>query len=448
MTEHRFPSPARAWFAVTVFLIATALSFVDRSILSLLVTPIKAELQISDTEMSFLIGGGFAIFYMLAGLPIGHMADRMNRKHLLIIGMILWSVSAALGGLASSYAILFLTRIGLGIGEATVNPCTYSMIADSFPREKLSRAMSVALIGGPIGAGLALVGGSAWIELVDGIAFTLPGFPVIAGWRLVLVSLLVPSAFVVLLMFTVREPARQRVVREAGSRAGYGELFRFLAKSPGLVSLAIGMAMFFIATQSWFPWLPSLFERRFGIPAQEIGYSLGLINALIGPIGLLAGGFTADWMFRRGRADAHSLLALAACIVSVPVLLSTPFAPNATVALLGLCLQFFLSYFPLVLTSAALQMATPADLRGKMASVNMAVQGLCALFFGPSLVAIANDALFGGGAGLNLALALVGGTFAPLGALIVLFGLPAYRRQLAALVSEGGPAGGKAAYAT
>ena len=123
-------SMAYPWFVVGVLMVAYVFSFVDRQILNLLVAPIRRDLGISDTQMSLLMGFSFAIFYTILGIPLGRLADRWNRRGLIAAGVVVWSLMTALCGLAQTYLQLFLYRIGVGVGEATLSPAAYSMIAD------------------------------------------------------------------------------------------------------------------------------------------------------------------------------------------------------------------------------------------------------------------------------------------------------------------------------
>ena len=124
-----FPRPAYAWYTVAVLLLAYTLSFIDRMILTLLVAPIRAALDISDTQVSLLIGLAFALFYTLLGLPIAWIADRWNRRNLILIGVALWSAMTAGCGFAGSYATLFLARMGVGVGEAALSPAASAWLA-------------------------------------------------------------------------------------------------------------------------------------------------------------------------------------------------------------------------------------------------------------------------------------------------------------------------------
>ena len=138
-------------------------SFIDRQIIALLVDPIKRDMNVTDTQIGLLQGISFALFYCFLGVPIGMLADRSNRKKIIAVGVVVWSVMASLCGLAKNFTQLFMARIGVGVGEAALSPAAYSMITDSFPKEKLGRAFSVYNLGIAIGSGIALLVG-LWLR--------------------------------------------------------------------------------------------------------------------------------------------------------------------------------------------------------------------------------------------------------------------------------------------
>lgn len=162
----------RAWAFVVLLLVACAVSLIDRQVLSLLVQPIKTSLRISDTQISLLHGLAFAIFYTLFGILIGRAVDRYNRRNIIVAGMTLWCLATVACGLASSFAGLFIARMFVGVGEATLSPAAYSMIADYFPPERRGRAMSVFSTGVFVGSGLALILGGAAVEATGQYAGT------------------------------------------------------------------------------------------------------------------------------------------------------------------------------------------------------------------------------------------------------------------------------------
>ena len=163
----RYPSRRVAWYTVFVLMICYTLSYCDRQILAFLVGPMKQELHISDTEVGLLQGIAFVLVYTLGGLPMGALADRVSRRNLVALGVVVWSMMTSLSSVARSFVSLAIARMGVGIGEATLSPCAFSMITDSFPKERLSSAMSVYTMGIQLGSGLALVIGGLVAQAVS-----------------------------------------------------------------------------------------------------------------------------------------------------------------------------------------------------------------------------------------------------------------------------------------
>ena len=136
-TDDEYPDEKYAWYVMVVLVIAYAFSYIDRTILTLLVEPIRASLDISDTEISLLHGFAFALFYTILGMPIGWLADRGNRIKIISVAVYMWSFATAACGLANSFLQMFLARVSVGIGEAALSPSAYSLVTDYFPPEKL-----------------------------------------------------------------------------------------------------------------------------------------------------------------------------------------------------------------------------------------------------------------------------------------------------------------------
>ncbi|MGA1731008.1 MAG: MFS transporter, partial [Steroidobacteraceae bacterium] len=175
-----------SYYAVGVLTVAYVLSFIDRTILALLVAPIRADLGISDTQLSLLHGLAFAIFYTTLGIPIALLADRLNRRNIIAAGIAVWSLATAVCGLTRSFAQLFLARVAVGVGEAALSPAAYSMIADLFPRERLGRALGIYNVGAFAGAGLAfLIGGAVIAAVAQAGAVHLPVLGEVRNWQLV-----------------------------------------------------------------------------------------------------------------------------------------------------------------------------------------------------------------------------------------------------------------------
>jgi MFS family permease len=195
---------------VGVLTLIYVVSFIDRQILDLLVGPIKRDMELSDTQVSLLMGFSFALFYTICGIPIGRLADSKSRRGIIAIGLILWSFMTALCGSVKQYWQFFLARMGVGVGEAALSPAAYSIITDYFPKNRLGTAMSVYGMGIYNGSGLAYILGGlvvGWTEGMEVLELPVVGrtFP----WQLVFFVVGLPGIALAMLLMTVKESVRR-----------------------------------------------------------------------------------------------------------------------------------------------------------------------------------------------------------------------------------------------
>ena len=200
---------AYAWYALFVLVLVYIVNFVDRQIISILVGDIQRDLKVSPAQVGFLYGTAFAVFYALFGIPLGRLADSWYRGRLMAMGLALWSSMTALSGFATSFTVLAAARVGVGIGEASASPAAYSMISDSFPKERRATALSIYSSGLYIGGALSLpVGGfvvASWNRAYPVAAEAPLG---LAGWQAAFLAVGLPGLLLALWVLTLREPLR------------------------------------------------------------------------------------------------------------------------------------------------------------------------------------------------------------------------------------------------
>jgi MFS family permease len=417
----QWPSPAVAWFGVGVLVLAFVFSIADRIIISLLVDPIKRDLNLTDTDMGLMMGLAFAIFYALMGLPIGRWADKYSRRTIIGVGIFLWSIMTALCGLARNFWELFLARVGVGVGEATLSPAAYSMIADYFPKDKLGRALGVYQSGAFLGVGLALIFGGLAIRFAataDDISLPLVG--VIAPWQLAFMVVGLPGVLVAALMFLVKEPVRQGLSATHDEEISLGQAIRFawdrrrvfLAHYTGFALLALPMTT--LAT-----WVPAYFMRVVGLTPPETGLKLGLIVLIFSPIGVISGGWFADMLFKRGYTDASLRIAVVAAVFMVPLSVFATTVTDPVLALAIACPFAFGASISMGLAPTALQLVTPNRLRGQISAAWMLFLNIITAGLGPTAVGWINEEVFGDPLAVGQSIAIVNTASVALGGIIL-----------------------------
>jgi len=384
--------PVYAWFVVIVLALANCVSFIDRLILSLLVQPIKADLGISDTAFSLLAGAAFAIFYCGMGLVIARWADRYSRKWIITSGITLWCLMTSLAGTARSYAMLFIYRVGVGVGEATLSPSAYSMLAGYFPPQRLALAIGIFSAGVTAGTGMAfLLGGAVigWVFSQDPI--TLPLLGELAGWRLVMVLVGAIGLPVALLMLVVEEPPRP----SGFTRSTVAEVrthFRNNLQRYGYVFAGYGTTS--ITAFAVMTWTPALYQRQYGASIPEAAAVIGTVALVGGLLGAFSGGWLSDRLESRG--DRHAKLRVL-CGCGIGLLLPSIIAPLMPSMLSHAAVIFFTFFFGSAATGPAgayVQSITPETMRAQFGAMYQFSLVLVGATLGPFLVGFFTDFIF------------------------------------------------------
>jgi MFS family permease len=382
------PTASKNAMGILLFLtLLNIINMVDRNLITSFGADIINDLNLSDFQFGLLTGPIFVVFYSIAGLFMGALADLVHRPRLIAAALVLWSVLTALAGMAKNFTQIGLTRLFIGIGESAMTPSALSMLADMFPKAKRGTATGIYYLGVPLGAGASFI--------VAGILG-----PMI-GWRNCFIVLGGFGVLLVLVLLFLKDPKRgamekddrvtteQQAIRLIGSSWRYviSDVFAVLKSSPALFWTMIGAVILHIpigAGQFAIVWL----ERERGFGPGEISTTYGLIYIVFGTAGTLLGGMLSDWYqarFKGGRVRFLAYLML--CMT--PILISFRFVDTSStlfyVLMAGSMFGISSIYGPIFST---VQDITPARLRGVMTGL---------LLVGCNLLGVGIGAMMTGG---------------------------------------------------
>lgn len=368
----------KAWL-IFVLLLVAIFNFADRAILAVLAQPIKEDLHLSDTDLGILQGFGFAILYSLLGVPLGMVAERINRIRLIAVCVAIWSFMTAACGLAGTFSTLLLGRIGVGIGEAGVQPPTSSLMADHFRFDRRASVMAIVTLGSPMGF---LVGQSAggWVAARW-------------GWRAAFYGMGIPGILVALLVwFTLREPPRGladgRIVRSAPP--SLRSVVRYLLAKPAYVHLLAGSTISSFTLTAIANFVLPFYLRGFGMPLALLGALFGLVSFTSNGLGMLAGGFGFDWLSRRDVRWSLWGPALA-LILCIPAYFGAFVSRDVSVSLAFIWIGNFVLITYFAPTSGTMQNLVGPHMRATSAAISALVGGLLGAGLGPTILGILSD---------------------------------------------------------
>jgi MFS family permease len=378
-----------ARYALGLLLVVYIFNFIDRQILAILLEPIKQDIDLSDTQLGFLGGIAFALFYTFAGLPIARAADVGSRRTIIALALLVWSAMTAATGLARSFTMLLVARIGVGIGEAGCSPPAHSLISDYFPPDRRATALSIYALGIPIGAALgSLIGG--WVaEIFDWrTAFMVVGLPGIV--------------LAVVVRLTLREPERGQseptvAVGDSPRTEPMAQVIRFMMSLRSFRHLSLAAALHAFVGYGAGLFVPSFFIRIHGMGLGEIStwlFGLGLVGA----IGTFLGGFLGDKLAPRDTRWYLWVPAIAT-LFTVPLAIAFYLIPNPRIALLIGIPQAIAGTMYLGPTFAMTQSLVRPHMRAVASAILLFILNLIGLGLGPQFVGFLSDQLipvFGG----------------------------------------------------
>lgn len=434
-----------AWYVVLLLTLTQVVSYIDRFLPSLLIGPIKEDLALNDLQVGLLLGPAFGLFYVFVGVPIGWLADRYSRRAILACGISIWCAMTAAAGLVRNFVPLFIARLGVGLGEATVAPCSVSLISDYFSRERRARAISVFMAGTFLGAGSAFLFGGPIVHTIEQLPpLLMPGIGELRPWQMAFVFVGLPGFVLAGLMFTIREPRRtDQAMRElkvaAGGHGSLRDAAGYVRKRwRGFGTLFIGSAAV-VTMGSLAFWNVALFDRTWGWNVRDVGIATGLLFFIGGPIGTLMGLKITHWFIGRGARDATMRALLAGLALAVLGFASYPVMPTAPAAIAALLVAFIGQAAAAAAGPASLTLIAPGQIKSQGVALYYLFIGVFGQLLGPPPVGLMTD-LFGDPAMLRYAMSIEAAVVGSIALLVVAFGLRHYRaaaEELEQLVEAG-----------
>ncbi len=426
-SEVPWPSRRRAWLTVALLMLAMIISTLDRGIMPLLTRPIKASYSLSDTQFGALQGLAFGVFYVAMGVPLGMLADRVPRRTVVAFGIGFFSLFSAATGFAQSYWQLFLARMGVGSGEASLGPSAISIIGDTFPQEKIGRATSFYVMSAYIGTGLSNIAGGklfGWLGRSD--PASLHGFE---PWQLTIILIALPGFLIAPCFMLLKEPARRSLAGRA-AKPSYREMWREIGhRRLMLVLLLGGLSLATVVSAAEGMWAPALFTRVYHWHEESIGVWLGTITILAAIPGTYFAGWLSDRLTKAGTADAPVTIAMYSFIPVGLLGVLMPLMPSGELAFACFLPVLFVKSIAFACGPVAIQLAFPGHVRGQVAGIYYTTVLLFGMVLGPMIIGLLTDNVFKGDDGIRYALVALTAILVPVIILLLHFTRRPFRDQ-------------------
>jgi MFS family permease len=368
-------TPVYAWYALGLLMVVYVLNFLDRTIIYILFPLIKKEMEFSDTQLALLGTTSFVIFYTLLGIPFGRLADKGSRSRIIAIGVGIWSLFSGLTAFADGFWTLFLCRVMVGVGEATLGPAAISLLSDFFPPLRRATVTSIYSMGIALGAGFAALLGGSLSQY---------------GWRTAFMIIGFPGILLALLVFLLREPART-TASVADSSYSASDWKRLLSNRT-FILLCLGYALFGLATNNLSIWGATFYSRLHNFDLPTIGFWGGVLTLAAGIPATLLGGVVAD-KFRSRSAGGRMLYGALLSLISVPFWLLMIFSDSVVAILLGNFVLLAAGLGWLGAAAADVTELSGVNLRGLAVAVYFFSVNIAAYLIGSNLIGFVNDKL-------------------------------------------------------
>lgn len=412
-----------AWYITGLFSFCYFVAYLDRAIINLLIENIKADLSLSDTQISILVGVSFALFFALAGIPLGRLADSSNRKRIIAGSIFVWGVATMASGLARGFWPLFTARMIVGCGEAGLSPAAMSIISDKFEPKRRHMAITTYLIGGIFGGGLASVIGVFLLTMGERLAVVeLPVVGALSPWQWVFILVGLPSLpLTAVVMLTVKEPVRKDALDHT---VRYEEVLAYIRRNwKTYVAIIFGVTFITIVNIGYLSWGIPLFVRVHGIDVKQAAFLFFIPTFFAGFVGNYLVVWFGKYLTEKRNHRAGLIFAgqIIAGAVLVPMAVG-PLIPNAvaTVAVLAPAIGVMIGCS--VLASVSFQIIVPNQFRGISIALFNLVNTVVAAGFGPVIVALLTDYVFRNESMVHYSTATMAVIFLPIAFLLLRWG--------------------------
>jgi len=374
-------STAYKIYALALLVLVYVSSYTDRVLLTVLLPDIKAEFSLSDFELGLLSGTAFALFYATLGVPIAMLADRGNRKLVIVASVAVWSVMTAMCGVVQSFVQLAVARVGVGVGEAGSSPPSHAIISDLFSLKARATALGVFSQGVSIGLVLGIYVGA--------------NIAAAYGWRMAFIALGLPGLVIALLvMLTLREPQRgaSEGLTTVGEAPPLARVVSFMLSQPALIHTFIGATLATLVGYSGVLWWPTFIVRSHGLSMADMSLFLALVFGVASGLGIFFGGYASD---RFSRRDVQWMPR----VVTWAILFGLPFGAaiylveNSTLVFLLIAIPAFTGGFYLSPSLAIVQSLVGVRMRTVASGLLLFVINIIGMGLGSAMIGALSDAL-------------------------------------------------------
>ncbi len=428
------PLPPRkdAYYSLFVITLVVMFTVLDRTILSLLIEPIKDDFGISDTQAALLLGAAFSLPYGIGAVVVGRWADHMNRRNIIAASCAFWSAATCMCGVAQGYISLLLARMGIGLGESGYGPAAWSIATDNWPREKVAFATGTMGLGSTLGMGLAFFLGGTVLLFVQGLdPLAVPFLGVIRPWQWAFVIVGAPGLLWALVVLTTKEPPRRGLRKgEAAKKTPISETAKWIRDDWRTYLATVGgMAIKAMLLQGPLVWGATFIHREYGWELSKVGMVKGVITLIVSPIGLMLGAKLSEIWTKKGMQDANLRIVFYGLLASLPLHIIAPLMPTAEGYLIVYSTASLVGVVGFGPSVAAFQLVTPNRMRGQIGGMVQFCNNVIAFALSPLIIALFTDYLFHDEGSLKYSMILNTIIMGSIAVLVIGQGLGPYKRS-------------------